>query len=305
MSKYKILVELTNKCNLSCPYCYYQIDKPKHKEIDYCSFLKFLQNNKKYLDRVTLTGGEPLLYTKFKNIINQLNEEEVPYNVNTNGTLLTDDIVDIMSNGALTSISISLDSALFTDTNNVRNFHKRAVDGLKTISKGKNRKFTIRVVCVLTKKNFKQADKIYRSIAKIDIDDFCFQPVYIPKAEKGLYDQLSLYNLDRNDKITLFDKLSHWSNEQGYGLYLDFLKKYMESGSFCSYCKNITSFWCDVTGNIYPCFIKLNEKIGDLDSDINKLYLSNNYQNHIKQASAMSCFSEKCFCAFLAGLKKK
>ncbi len=304
MNKYKILVELTNRCNLTCPYCYYQIDKPGYKEINYDNFFKFLQNNKKYLDKVTLTGGEPLLYTKFKDIVNQLNSEEIPYNVNTNGTLLTDDIVDIISNGSLASISISLDSPLFTDENNVRNFHERAVNGLKLLSKVKNRKFTIRVVCVLTKKNFKQADKIYRSIAEIDIDDFCFQPVYIPKTEKELYDKLSLYNLDGSGNITLFDKLSHWSDEQGYSLYLDFLKQYMESNSFCSHCKNTTSFWCDVTGKIYPCFIKLNKKIGDLDSDINKLYLSDNYQNHIKQAGAMSCFSEKCFCAFLAGLKK-
>lgn len=302
--KYKILVELTNRCNLSCPYCYYQIDKSKYQDIDYDKLFSFLKRNRKKLDRVTLTGGEPLLYSKFNDLVCALAEMKIPYNINTNGTLITEEKANLISSGTLTSISISLDSSLSASHKNLRNYHNKAVQGLKILSRINKRKFTIRVVCVLSKINFKEANSIYESIARIKIDDFCFQPVYIPKKEKGLYDQLSLYNLNNEQKAVLFKELSNWAKNQRYDLYLDFLKQYMEKGSFCSNCKNTSSFWCNVDGDIYPCFIKVNNKIGNLASNIEDLYFSSKYQTHVEQANAMSCFSEKCFCAFLSGLKR-
>jgi MoaA/NifB/PqqE/SkfB family radical SAM enzyme len=252
---------------------------------------------------VTLTGGEPLLFSNFQELVIELGKMKIPYNINTNGTLLTNKIVKLISKSSLKSISISLDSPLFAEVDGIRNLHKKAIEGLKLLLSVKKRKFSVRVVCVLTKKNYMNADLIYKSIKKIGVDDFCFQPVYIPKQEKDIYNKLSLYNLDKSEKIKLFKELLSWAKNEGYILYLDFLKKYIKNGNLCSICKNTSSFWCNVDGDIYSCFVKLNKKIGDLNSSLKSLYFANDYQEHIKQAGNMSCFSEKCFCAFLGGLK--
>ena len=61
-----LLIEVTNKCNLDCPHCYYYESGEKGE--DYNDVIsvevidKFFKNlNVKYINMVNFTGGEPLL----------------------------------------------------------------------------------------------------------------------------------------------------------------------------------------------------------------------------------------------------
>ncbi len=93
------------RCNLTCKFC----DEPRNmKGIEYSSSelmreIKFLQSSKGPHHSISLTGGEPLLYSDFLNIfLKDLKRENFKTYLETNGTLpdgLSNiiDLIDIVS----------------------------------------------------------------------------------------------------------------------------------------------------------------------------------------------------------------
>ena len=60
---------LTNLCNLACDFCYQIRTKQKNSltSEDWVNFIKQLPDN----SRVTLTGGEPLVFKNFKDVFTE------------------------------------------------------------------------------------------------------------------------------------------------------------------------------------------------------------------------------------------
>lgn len=93
-----MLLGLTNRCNLSCPYCF--VDQ-NSQDMTYeiaeqaIQWLISNKNNKKM--QVNFFGGEPLL--KFDDIIKPIVEKyykDINFGITTNGMLLTEDVVDFL-----------------------------------------------------------------------------------------------------------------------------------------------------------------------------------------------------------------
>jgi uncharacterized protein len=96
---YNGIISLTNRCNLSCPYCFVnQADEDMTLETARKA-MQYLLNNYRDMDpikpgrpTVGLFGGEPMLM--FEEIIVPLLEEygdKIAFSITTNGTLLTED----------------------------------------------------------------------------------------------------------------------------------------------------------------------------------------------------------------------
>lgn len=120
----RILFELTQNCNLTCKYCLYRnsscFRKPSNvnldlhlakRAIDYVYNLIKDREDRKFL--VGLYGGEPLLnFRTLKAIVEyskaMFSHWDIRFNMTTNGTLLTDDIIDYLISNDF-SILVSLD----------------------------------------------------------------------------------------------------------------------------------------------------------------------------------------------------
>jgi len=84
-NKPKLELELLKNCNYNCHYCYAKAFKYKRKlEMDFNflnNILKYLKkvskNQKINLPNIILSGGEPLMYSKFKELSNSLNDFNV------------------------------------------------------------------------------------------------------------------------------------------------------------------------------------------------------------------------------------
>lgn len=80
-------------CNLRCPYCY-NVDllSDEHykasgrKEIDEADFFKYLKKNKKMLDGVAITGGEPCLNKDIIPFCEKIKEYGYDIKIDTNGS---------------------------------------------------------------------------------------------------------------------------------------------------------------------------------------------------------------------------
>ncbi len=85
----KIYIEVTNICNMNCPFC-----PPHHRKNEYMSLENFktiLEKIKPYTKYIYLhVKGEPLLHPSFDEIVKMAFDEGFFVNVTTNGTLLKD-----------------------------------------------------------------------------------------------------------------------------------------------------------------------------------------------------------------------
>ncbi|MBS4536736.1 anaerobic ribonucleoside-triphosphate reductase activating protein [Clostridium sp. D2Q-14] len=74
-------------CNFKCPYCHnsHIVDNDK-SHINIEEIFKFLNKRKKFIDAVTISGGEPTLYDDIYDLIKEIKDEGFHVKLDTNGT---------------------------------------------------------------------------------------------------------------------------------------------------------------------------------------------------------------------------
>ena len=100
--------ELLDKCSFGCPFCYI-VGHSRHKVVRFQDIKPELQ---KLIDRGLLycmmTGGEATLHTDFKEIYRFLKENGVIVELYTNGSLISDDMIDLFREYPPYRIEISI-----------------------------------------------------------------------------------------------------------------------------------------------------------------------------------------------------
>ena len=107
----QIYIEITNLCNLHCPFC--ELDQRSKMVMDLDSFRSILRKVKPYTDSIYLhVKGEPLLHPDFGEIIALCTDEGVKVKITTNGTLLVQYEDLLLNSPIIQRINISLQSTL-------------------------------------------------------------------------------------------------------------------------------------------------------------------------------------------------
>lgn len=108
---------LSSSCNLRCKHCWitpeYSDGVPSPgKTIDVDDLHQAVIEGKTLgLCHAKLTGGEPLLHPRFRDVVDMLTAEGLSMNIETNGTLMTRELAEYLKNHSKVNfISVSLDS---------------------------------------------------------------------------------------------------------------------------------------------------------------------------------------------------
>jgi pyruvate formate lyase activating enzyme len=82
-------VLFTPGCNLRCPYCYNWriITNPPEKLYSSLEVLNILEKRRKFIDFVTITGGEPTIQKELPQFLEKLKERGFKIKLDTNGVL--------------------------------------------------------------------------------------------------------------------------------------------------------------------------------------------------------------------------
>ena len=92
-----LLLELTRQCNLECKHCFRGESEAKYMSVE---LIEDLLKNVARVNTFLVTGGEPLLakeqLRKITDIINQDKMNIREFIIVTNGTILTDEIIDML-----------------------------------------------------------------------------------------------------------------------------------------------------------------------------------------------------------------
>jgi radical SAM protein with 4Fe4S-binding SPASM domain len=109
-------MDVTNQCNLRCVMCHFsdpRVYKRRRKDLSVEDFTRIARQVFPLCSRVSLSFGcEPLLHHRFGELLAVTRSFRVPFvHVTTNGTLLTEPLVEKMIQSELHSLFFSIDGA--------------------------------------------------------------------------------------------------------------------------------------------------------------------------------------------------
>lgn len=161
-------IVLTTQCNYKCKYCFAEGEEDKQIRIISLENLKpVLKKAKEFgIDKIKLTGGEPLLYPEMKELLAYIREIDIPYvDLTTNISLLNERNIALLNQYHVNALTLSLNTlekekyeylSGFSDFELVKENLKRTIQKFK----GK-----IRINCVIFDEKYDEKD--YQSMIRL------------------------------------------------------------------------------------------------------------------------------------------
>lgn len=217
----RVDIVLNQDCNHKCVHCYNPWRDQCNKKEEYntekvISNIDAIASELKNANvwSAILTGGEPLLHPEVLfYCIEKLNEFGVSMSINTNLTLITPEIIDILieeykwSNIILTSLP-SLNEGLCDEITRVKGSYRRITDAIDLCVK---RGIRVGINTVITKKNIGDLSE-YVAFVKAHKVEYVSISIVIPPS----YDVNNTdYYLNDGDIITIADTLLELQNDTG------------------------------------------------------------------------------------------
>jgi MoaA/NifB/PqqE/SkfB family radical SAM enzyme len=229
----QITLEITSWCNLACSFCW--ISKQIKQNLDLNKIKLCLASLGKatiFKPGIFITGGEPLLYPDFKELVTFLDQNQYPFTFVTNGLLLNGDWISLFNSlKYLKSIGISINSC--------EKSHQ-----LKWLKNIKSKKIIIKTV--ITKLNKNDLPEIYKILKQYSIS-------YWHVFDLITYsDDLTELKLSQNEMHNIYNELKKMAENSESKIYFG------ENGdilnpSITTCLQGITSMTIAFNGDIITC----------------------------------------------------
>lgn len=317
-----LIWDITYECNLRCIHCYNskKIDNRRNEYLLNNGMLS--ETCKKIYDiginHVHLLGGEPFVEKKIYELIESLNNYNIEVTINTNGTIINEDLKNVLLKNQIQQLTISLDGGTREDNDSIRGegSFETVCNNIKLLNEfiSKHRiNMKINVATVLTRKNYKNIIKlpgVIRGLGGANLQILslyncgraCSSSLEISASEYLEAILFLIYEGYRNNITLQFDCKPRVIEELKKKIKGDESKEIVNDT--CMAGKTIV--YMDAYGNIYPCGpISQNEKISwqykEKFNDPNILCQINKYTDKVKESIKVKKIDEFCeSCRFLA-----
>lgn len=185
-----LYIYAAGSCNLACKHCWIEPTFQKNNSelglfVDLDDVKKVVQEAKPLgLHNVKLTGGEPLLHPRFRELVDIIVNEGASITIETNGILVDRNMAEFLrSSGKVTFISISVDgdnARTHDDLRGVKGSFKKAVSGIKYLA---DAGFKPQLICSLHRDNFEQAEAVVKFAESLGCSSVKFN--HIQKIGRG------------------------------------------------------------------------------------------------------------------------
>jgi len=243
----------TTRCNLNCKYCCYgdkRYSLPKEQ------IFSLIKEAKEYgVTSVNLTGGEVFLYPHIEDVLDYLNKMGLEINIVTNGTLVTDKILDHMLHDFKVNVYLGTSIDHYDREKNDALRGKGSFDASVRLFKRVRSRTMVNVTTLVSKDNIKELDKIIDFL----VNDVGFNTVWVARpAPVGNAYKYRNDLISHQDVIKAFRKTS--SLQQLYKV---------KTVSFCYNCGGpefkcpqitMSRLYVFSNGDITPCCFILDKK---------------------------------------------
>lgn len=259
--------ELSPLCNMDCKMCYIKMSKEKQESIARLrtkeEWIELAQKAKeKGMLFLLLTGGEPFLVKDFKELYIELHKMGFCISINSNGTMIDEDVIEWLKHYPPMRINMTLYGASNETYGRLCNNPKGFTQVTKAISLLKENNIQVKLNCSVTpynKDDLKQMmDFAEEHDLVIQATSYMFPPLRKDETKIG-----------QNDRFNAEDAALYASYISAYSNGFDRFKEYIESGQLALYdadddcgvvegdhmrCRaGITSFWMTWEGKMLPC----------------------------------------------------
>ena len=259
--------ELSPLCNMDCKMCYIKMSKEKQESIARLrtkeEWIELAQKAKeKGMLFLLLTGGEPFLVKDFKELYIELHKMGFCISINSNGTMIDEDVIEWLKHYPPMRINITLYGASDETYGRLCDNPKGFTQVTKAISLLKENNIQVKLNCSVTpynKDDLKQMiDFAQEHDLVIQATSYMFPPLRKDETKIG-----------QNDRFTAEDAALYGAYISAYSNGFERFKEYIESGQLALYdadddcgvvegehmrCRaGITSFWMTWEGKMLPC----------------------------------------------------
>ena len=225
-------VTLTYKCNLRCAMCYEWGDQgwckqesaaEMKKELSWEAMTKLLRHGQDRYASYLLIGGEPLLYTKFREVVTGLRDAKRFSIVCTNGLLL-DRYLDLIEANPYVTYLISLDGTQPTnDAIRGKGVYIKVLENIRRIKKLRRPPY-VGIQFTVRPENVGEMYLFCLEMRDLGVDWVFFNPTWFINEKQGRdYEQfmskhfsimpkahlgyLAPFNLDKGEYVRQFEKI--------------------------------------------------------------------------------------------------
>lgn len=167
-------LELSPLCNMNCEMCFIRLSKDEmnakgrlRTTEEWLSIIKQLPEAGTLF--VLLTGGEPLLYEGFKEIYLKLHQMGMIITINTNGTLIDEEMADFFQKYMPRRINITLYGTSDETYNKICHNSKGFTQTMSAIQLLKARGIQVKLNGTITPGNVNEIDRLYEISKEVDV----------------------------------------------------------------------------------------------------------------------------------------
>jgi MoaA/NifB/PqqE/SkfB family radical SAM enzyme len=151
-----------------------------HREFPVDAWISLLEQVSKFRPYINMSGGEPMVYPGFAEVIQAIGKTSMPFEINTNGTLLAKYADMLVENGAVVvSISIDGPEEIHDHIRGQRGLFRRTVEGIEALVKARRRAHSpipiVQLACTISKSNIGALDKLVPLAVGLKADIVRFQ----------------------------------------------------------------------------------------------------------------------------------
>jgi radical SAM protein with 4Fe4S-binding SPASM domain len=248
-------IELTHHCNLRCIHCYLGPGEMDHRKHDPEMSTDQVRS---VLDEITeagclfllITGGEPLIRKDFPEVYQHAKENGLLVTVFTNGTLITDQILELFADFPPQKVEISLYGVTAATHEKITDVSGSYERSMQNIQKLLDAKIPVGLKTILMTHNQHEYFEIENLAQELGVK-FRFDPVITPR-----FDGDKRPSMLRVSPAEAVEK--GFSNSDRHQEWHDFFEKFRSfpaTDSLYPCGAGLTNFHIDPYGNLQPCLM--------------------------------------------------
>lgn len=270
-------IELLPLCNMDCKMCFAKMTRDEmERHAPMHSWKEWLSVAEQAKDMgmlfLLLTGGEPFLYPDFKKLYLSLKDMGIFVSINSNGTLITEEIAKYLSENPPRRINITLYGASDATYKRLCGNPHGFTQVMRGVELLKKYHIDVKFNCSLTPYNKHDFDAICNVSEKLDIPIEFGYYMFPPVRENNIGNEK--YRLSPQEAALMRVKIQKYQMKEQFADYTDYsLAQYHAYEQKDAYVPGFTCrsgnsvFWINYDGTMSACSFTQNPLISVFEND--------------------------------------